>query len=364
MRKTLLITLEFPPIGGGAGVVASNLTDVLSNLGYNISLVTLFNVQRKDDKIIQVKSNRKTWPIKIWKKLNDLDLNDYDNIILNDIGASLIGSYFFDKKTVKKTIVFLHGSEPEIIFIKPKLSFRIINFKRRYSELLLNCKTIIAVSDFMKYKFLTKTEKYYLNQKIIVMRNGINQQDFFETKFNDRKNLNVDEDVDIILSVGRFIKEKGFFEVYKVFKKLILENEKFHWIIIGDGKYYEEFLRIVISDDLKKNITLIRKIDRIKLKDYYSFADVFCLYSLLEESLGLVYLEAQFCNTPVIGRNFAGVKEVIQNEKTGYLVDDPNQIYTILKNKKYKNINKNDFLQIKEDFNIIKNIKIIEDWIG
>ena len=44
------------------------------------------------------------------------------------------------------------------------------------------------------------------------------------------------------------------------------------------------------------------------------------------ESFGLVYAEALACGIPVIGTSVGGVPEIIDNGKTGYLVEPDNPV--------------------------------------
>jgi glycosyltransferase involved in cell wall biosynthesis len=52
---------------------------------------------------------------------------------------------------------------------------------------------------------------------------------------------------------------------------------------------------------------------------YYSAADLF-VFPGIQESLGMVFLEAQACGLPVVAFNNSGVPEAVQDGKTGMLV--------------------------------------------
>jgi D-inositol-3-phosphate glycosyltransferase len=57
-----------------------------------------------------------------------------------------------------------------------------------------------------------------------------------------------------------------------------------------------------------------------RLADFYSAADVVLVPSR-SESFGLVALEAEACGTPVIGAATGGLRYVIQDGQTGFLVE-------------------------------------------
>ena len=58
-----------------------------------------------------------------------------------------------------------------------------------------------------------------------------------------------------------------------------------------------------------------------QLADYYRAADV-CVVPSRTESFGLVALEAAACGTPVVAANVGGLRLLVDDGVTGYLVDE------------------------------------------
>jgi glycosyltransferase involved in cell wall biosynthesis len=52
---------------------------------------------------------------------------------------------------------------------------------------------------------------------------------------------------------------------------------------------------------------------------FYSSGNVFA-FPGIRESLGMVYLEAQSCSLPVVAFKNGGIPEVVEDQKTGFLV--------------------------------------------
>jgi len=150
--------------------------------------------------------------------------------------------------------------------------------------------------------------------------------------------------------VSRIEKQKGFLDMYEIFKRLIKKDDGFIWIIVGDGKFKKEFEEIVKKDKLEEKVIFKGKVPRDELYKYYKCADVFWLLSKYKESFGLVYLEAQAYGCPAIEYNRYGVKETIENGKTGYVVDNSDDCLEILLEKKYKNLDKTNIIRFSKNF--------------
>src|SRR5919108_206147 len=113
-KKVLIISHEYPPVVGGAGVVAKDLVKKLLKNQVKVTLVTNYIGRNSDPEyeLIEVKTIPKLRFINFWNRIKKLPLDGFDKIILNDIGAAMVGSYFFNDMLLKKTLVFLHGNEP------------------------------------------------------------------------------------------------------------------------------------------------------------------------------------------------------------------------------------------------------------
>lgn len=359
-KKILIFSHEFPPRSGGAGVAALDIATRLSHEGVEVTVITdKIGTFRPDYPftLIEVKTVARIRFHFYWRALKQLDLERYDSIIINDTGAALVASLYFPKALQERSLVYLHGSEPENIFVNSSLLFKILGFKQKYCRLLCNCAHIIAVSHFMKKKFIRLTGLDELYDRIHVVYVGVDDTLFYPEPVDLHGSLSLDQSRKLLLSVGRLVEKKGYARLLRIFKRLVEDGGDYHWIVIGNGDYYREFTRLIEERKLQDYITIITTLDRQALRRYYSSVDLFLLLSDFEESLGLVYLEAQFCGTPVIGRNAAGVIETIVPGKTGYLVDTDDECYERVKSGRYTTIVPGDFNEVIERFAIKNTIK-------
>ncbi|WP_340002304.1 glycosyltransferase family 4 protein [Oceanobacillus sp. FSL K6-0127] len=361
VKKVLVVSHEFPPFGGGAGIVAQDIIKKLTDNNLDVTLVTNYIGRKKDAdyNLIEVKTIPKLRFVNFWLKMKTLNLREYDRIILNDVGAQMVGAIFFNNELLKKTIVYLHGSEPENIYLYPNSMFKILKFNEKHTRLLKHCNTIISVSNYMKDKFINYTELYELRDKIVTNYIGINEKVFLYDPIDLTVKLGISKEARTLLSVSRIVRDKGYLEMYYIFRELVKGDRNYHWIIIGVGDYKKKLEIMIKDDNLTSNVHFLGKLDREELRKYYSSVDFFWLLSNYEEALGLVYLEAEFCKTTVIGRNLGGVKEVIDVGKTGYLIENEKEVLEILRKKPFPQ--QENFNDIIDKFSFEKNTKMLCD---
>lgn len=192
---------------------------------------------------------------------------------------------------------------------------------RRYLVLLRQAveraEQIIAVSPHTKKWFL-KVCGRKLAKKTRVITHAIAAESYA----TELKNLTIDEkyklqNKKLILFVGRLTKEKGVEYLIKAAKNI---NGKV--FIIGDGDrkdYLANYAKLIDA----KNVHFLGyfgKKNADYLKEFYHRADVLVLPSIVDESLGLVVLEAMAAKTPIVASNKGGIPLVIKDGYNGYLI--------------------------------------------
>ncbi|EAJ4628911.1 glycosyltransferase family 4 protein, partial [Campylobacter coli] len=128
----------------------------------------------------------------------------------------------------------------------------------------------------------------------------------------------------VVLSVGRFTQEKGFFRLIDIWE-MVQKNEKFkEWKlhIIGDGILKEKIQDKIKIKNLEKSIILkpfTREIEKEYLK-----ASIYALPSYFE-GFGMVLAESSNYGIPSVAFDInTGPSDIIENEKSGFLIKDGN----------------------------------------
>jgi L-malate glycosyltransferase len=133
-----------------------------------------------------------------------------------------------------------------------------------------------------------------------------------------RKELQIPFDSTIIGTVSRISFEKGTDILLKAFIQLIRVNAKLHLLLVGSGPEEEKLRMEVNSNKLTDKVTFHEKTDWIKAMKLLSLMDIVAIPSRFE-GFGLTAAEAMAASRPVVAADCFGLKEIVENEKTGLL---------------------------------------------
>jgi len=361
--RVLIFSNEYPPRGGGTGVVAQQFANGLSTqLGYKVEVLTskFKNIERNSDVVVihEIELVKKLW----FYSYSKFDFSSYDLIILNDPISIVTAGMFFNKDLLSKSICMLHGSEPEYTLDDKSLGKILFNVKYFFRKAILGSKVTLAHSKYMKEKICSRSYYSSCRDKIMPFYFGFDDNIFnIDSKPYDYIGKhNLPEQAKILLTVSRLDIGKGYIEMLDLFESVTKCRPDFYWFIAGDGPYFEDFSTLIKEKGLNHRIHLLGKVERQKLSSFYVSADVFLLLSNYKESFGLVYTEAQCCGTATIGRNTYGVVEAIEHGVSGFLVDDNSTTAKIIINEDYNNLRKVDIVNNAKRFSLSEVIRKFE----
>lgn len=131
-------------------------------------------------------------------------------------------------------------------------------------------------------------------------------------------------DKPLILSVGRLVERKGFDIVIKAMPELLKEFPSLGYVLVGDGPDRSRLQQLVDSLGLQKHVVLMGQTTD-KLRNTLLASCSFLAMPSRDmghdvEGFGMVFLEAYAHGKPVIGGRSGGVAEAVRDGKTGLLV--------------------------------------------
>ena len=226
----------------------------------------------------------------------------------------------------RKYILNFHGSD--LIF---NSSFK--KFLSFFLKKIIKNSAIVLPSNYYKKFFLSHFEKEK-NMLLVYPSGGIDKKVFQQITTISKP------DIFVIGFVSNFIEKKGWKIWLNAIEILIKENSisNFSLRLVGDGPDKNEIIDKL--DKLNISYTLKSNLSQPELAKEYNLFDVFVFPTYrVDESLGLVGLEAMSCGVPVIASNIGGPKGYIVSGENGLLFKPKDANDLSLKIKEYFTFN-------------------------
>lgn len=235
----------------------------------------------------------------------------FDFILLNGKEGLYLANLI--KSIICSKIAVIHTVAERNSFIKEALN----------RKSLTNVDRAICVSQLVCESYTPVTAV----DKLVVVNNGVDTS-LISNSIRTQRNLG---DKLKILSVSRLSKDKGQEDLIRLAKKLACEDIDFEIMICGDGECKDVLVELGEELGVSDYLTFSGFISPTKL---YTEFDIFVFTSRLEESFGLVILEAMIGKIPIVSTPAGAVQSILDNEKYGYIYNsgDIEQLFEIITN--------------------------------
>jgi glycosyltransferase involved in cell wall biosynthesis len=137
-----------------------------------------------------------------------------------------------------------------------------------------------------------------------------------------KKSLGLDKCL-IVGSVGRFREEKGQGVLIRAMANVVHIFPEACLLLVGDGPDREKLQKLSEELNLHNYIHWVGQLDPEAVIAYYNIMDLAVVPSRFE-GFGLAAVEAMAAGLPVLASKVDGLCEVIEHEKTGYLIPPEN----------------------------------------
>jgi phosphatidylinositol alpha-1,6-mannosyltransferase len=132
----------------------------------------------------------------------------------------------------------------------------------------------------------------------------------------------------VVACVSRMVPRKGQDTLIKAWPEVKAQVSDAVLLLVGDGPYASRLKRMAGERGVRDDVIFTGAVPWRELPGYYDAADVFAMpcrtrrAGLDVEGLGIVYLEASATGLPVIGGDSGGAPDAIAEGETGYVVHD------------------------------------------
>lgn len=327
----LVINYEYPPIGGGGGVICKDISEEIVLKGHHVTVVTshydslpeheILNgvtiirlpvVMRGKKDVASFLSMITYVPLCIRKVTSLLRREKYDVINTHfAIPSGPAGQYVSDKYRIPN-VLSIHGGD----IFDPSKSLSphdTIGLKQTVRKMLEKADRVVAQSSDTK----SNAERYYgIDRQIDIVPLGIRPNTH---PAKSRQDLGLPADKFVFSTIGRLVKRKNLEDLLHIVKE-IQKSTPSVLLIMGDGPE-KDFLETRIRDlQIEGAVRLLGRVSDEQKFEYLNASDGY-LSTAIHEGFGIVFLEAMECGLPVICYDRGGQRDFLKNGKTGYLVE-------------------------------------------
>ncbi|MDQ7030148.1 MAG: glycosyltransferase family 4 protein [Ardenticatenia bacterium] len=328
--RILMLNNEFPPLGGGTGVVNQHLlsewtcypdiwvdlvTSSRSRQEYKIEpfadRITIYKVPVNNTNIHHA-SNRELFTY-TWRGL--LISRYLINQHCYDLSFAFAGvpaggiSYVLWHMAALPYVVSLQG--PDVPGFEARYNYLYPFLKPVLRCIWSHAAAVTATSE--EHRRLAHRTKSDL--EILVIYNGVDTQTFCPSVQKKRQDHKVH-----ILCVGRLIERKGHHYLLHAFAQLQVESKyPLHLTLVGTGDAEEALRQLAGELGIAQAVTFMGFVSREVMPAIYQQADVFVLPSQ-NEGMSIALLEAMASGLPVVVTNTGGTAELVREGVNGYIV--------------------------------------------
>ena len=289
--------------------IATNITDDIDEDLKNLE-VEVFKVDFQRTPI-SIKNS------KAYKQIKEIQKKGkYDIVHVHTPVASFVTRYALRKEKDLKIVYTCHGFH----FYK---GGSIINWLLFYPAEKIAAKWTDSLITINSEDYeVANSFKLRNNGQVSKMNGvGIEKEKYIIENFNKseyRRSLGLNEDDFVILVLSELNKNKNHIQLIKAMNLLKDKYPNIKAIFAGVGPLEDEIKNQIKENGLEDKISLLGW--RNDVKELINLSDVVGLFSK-REGLGKCLLEAMVCGKCVIATNSRGPRELIEDNKNGFLLD-------------------------------------------
>jgi len=156
--------------------------------------------------------------------------------------------------------------------------------------------------------------------RISLVYNGVDLEKFSPSVSgeNIRREYSINRDEKVITIIGRLDGFKGHRYFLEAARRVLDGSRKARFLIVGDGAVRDDLEALSESLGIARSVVFCGQKDNVP--EILAASDLVVSASL-KEGFGRVVIEAMAMNKPVVATNVGGVPEIVEDEKSGILVE-------------------------------------------
>ena len=326
--KVLMVNYEFPPLGGGGGVVTALLAEELAKshditvltsrcpglpserFEYGAKIVGAPVFFRKQQSVANLPSMLAfiLMGIRVGKRL--LKAEKYDVIHTHfALPSGPVGDALARCSGIPN-VLSLHGGD---LYDPTKLTspHRHPLLRSWISRLIRRADMVVGQST----DTLANMRKYYAaDSEGVLIPLGIRRP---EAGAVSRTRYGFNQDEALLVSVGRLVPRKAVNQLVSMMENM--RTEKVRLLIVGSGPQQRMLKDETLKRHVGHQVVFMGQVDEAEKFGILQMSDLYVSTSQ-HEGFGLAFLEAMACGLPVVCYDHGGQTDFLESTRTGYLL--------------------------------------------
>lgn len=327
--KILMLNYEYPPIGGGGGVISKHIAEGLAKLGHEIHVLTSKfqdtpEVSHPNENliIIRLKVKRKTdfksnpiemldWVLKTKKYCDSyVKSQKFDLCFANFVLPGGEVALYLKQKFNLKFVVISHGHDIPWVHGKRLWPLYLLGYQK-FKRVLNQAEKVFLQTPMM----FENLKSFYAkaSHKVAIVPNGFSSEVLPKKENNEQFQ---------VIFVGRVVKQKDPATLIKGFSNFLNNGGEGILKIFGDGPVRKHLLKALEAVGLQNQILLMGKTSQNEVLEELANSSVYVSTSL-NEGMSMAMLEAAATGLPIISTPVSGTS-LILNLENSILIDFKN----------------------------------------
>lgn len=324
MKKSLLVTLDYPPMRGGVASYWARVTASMPSDRWQVlTSVPGDRARPSNQVIVSPLLGSLIWPRWIrglWSTYRVYGQTHSELLVAAQVLPVGTIAYMLHKLFGVPYVVQVYGMDLALAQQNPR--------KARLAKKILQSAQAIITNSVATARLL---EPFDISNDRVEIVYPVPESPQFNAEAVEKLRVqNQLQGKRVVLTVGRLVERKGQDMTLQALASLSSTVQDLVYVLVGDGPYRPELERR--ASQLGVNALFLGEVEDKERDAWLRLCDLFVMPSRAlpgdVEGFGMVYLEAGACGKPVIAGNSGGVGEAVLHGETGLLVD-PNSVSEI-----------------------------------
>jgi len=329
--RLLVLNYEYPPLGGGGGVLCRDMCESLVTMGHEVTVLTSgYKHLASEETCNGVNILR----VPVWFRFGSQTASIASMLsyyplacragrrLLQQQSFDLINSHFAIPSGPIGHSLAKYSGLPNVLFLlggdvydpsKALSPHRTPLLRQTVRHMIQKADSVMAGSENTR----NSAHTYYDNQRSInVVPLGIK---LANPVLAEKAELDLDPQQSILCTIGRLVRRKNIPELIDILARVNQETPA-TLVVMGDGPDASSIREYAIQSGLEKQVVLTGRVPEHRKQQYLHASDLYVSASM-HEGFGLVFLEGMQASLPIVCYNNGGQTDFLEDERTGYLIE-------------------------------------------